>query len=86
MIWVGPTEKQRYHQQTEDRRSTPVPTKKPDNNPLRSAAEINLLNASITMTNIKRDKWSPCLKPRELLKKPIGELFTKTEKHTEKIQ
>jgi hypothetical protein len=57
--------------------SVSIPTKKPDNKTLLIAAEIILPNASITMTNSKGDKKSTCLKPRKLLKKLVGEPFTK---------
>jgi hypothetical protein len=36
-----------------------------------------LLRASITMTNNSGDSGSPCLRPRELLKKPVGDLNIK---------
>jgi len=45
-----------------------------------------LLKASMTITDRKENKGSPCLNPRELLKKPTGELFTKTEKRTKEMQ
>jgi hypothetical protein len=45
-----------------------------------TTAKIIIPNAFITMTNSKGDK------PWELLKKPMGVSFTKTEKHTEEIQ
>jgi hypothetical protein len=48
----------------------PDPTKRPERKPSSTVAEINLLKSSITITNRKDDKESPCLKPRELLKKP----------------
>jgi hypothetical protein len=50
------------------------------------AREIILPNASITMRNSCGDKGSPCLKPHELLKKPMGEPFTNTEKRTDETQ
>jgi hypothetical protein len=42
----------------------PVPTEKPGNKPPLAAAEINLPNASITITNNRGDRRSPCIKPR----------------------
>jgi hypothetical protein len=66
--------------------SVTVPTENLDNKPPLTAAEIILPNASITMINSKGDKRSPCLKPRELLKKLVGEKVTKTENHTKEIQ
>jgi hypothetical protein len=62
------------------------PTKKHERNPALIVAESILLKASITITKRKGDKGSPCLKPRELLKKPNRLPFTRTKKHTEEIQ
>jgi hypothetical protein len=45
-----------------------------------------LLRASITMINKRGDRGSPCLSPRELLKKPDGVPLTKIEKRAEEIQ
>jgi hypothetical protein len=45
-----------------------------------------LLKASITITNRKGERGSPCLTPLELLKKPDGEPLIKTEKEAEEIQ
>jgi len=78
MIWVGPTKKSKGTS-TKKRReiSVHVPTENLDNKSTLTAAEIILPNASITMINNKEDKGFPCLKPQELLKKPVGEPFTK---------
>jgi hypothetical protein len=48
-------------------------------------AEIILLKASITITNKKGVRGSPCLTPRELSKNPEGEPLIKMEKHTNEI-
>jgi hypothetical protein len=45
------------------------PTKKLEKRPPFTIAKIILLNVSITITNRKEDNGSPCLKPRDLLKK-----------------
>jgi hypothetical protein len=52
----------------------------------RSHAVNILLKASMTITNRKEDKGSPCLTPRELLKKSDGVPLTKTEKRIDKMQ
>jgi len=62
------------------------PREKPDKKPPFIVVEITFLNASITMTNNKGNKGSPCLKPQELLKKSVGVSLTKIEKRTKKIQ
>jgi hypothetical protein len=48
-------------------------------NPPFAEAKIILLETSITMTNKKENKGSPCLKPHKKLKIPMAELFTKIE-------
>jgi hypothetical protein len=62
------------------------PTEKPERKPLSTVAVIILLKASMTLTKRKGDSGSPYLNPQELLKKPAGEPFTKTEKQTEDMQ
>jgi hypothetical protein len=44
-----------------------------------------LLNISINKIKGKGDKEFPCLNPCELLKKPVGEPFTKIENRTAEI-
>lgn len=61
----------RYHLQTEDenevhQRSTEKPKKKPTY----TSANSILLRASVTITNDKEDKGSPCPKLQELLNSP----------------
>jgi hypothetical protein len=46
------------------------PTKKPERRIPYTAADSILLRASLTITNTKEDKGSPCLKPQELLNSP----------------
>jgi hypothetical protein len=57
----------------------PEPTENPERKPFWTEAKKNLLRASITITNSSGDSGSPCLRPRELLKKPVGEPFTNSE-------
>jgi len=59
---------------------------KPDRRPMWIKALINLLRASITMTNKRGNRGSRCLIPWELLKKPDRVPFTKTEKCIEVMQ
>jgi hypothetical protein len=47
---------------------------------------IILLKASMTIVKRKGDSGFPYLNPRELLKKPTGEPFTKTEKRIKDMQ
>jgi len=62
------------------------PTIKLEKRPPSTKVEIILLNASMTITKRRGDKWSPCLRPCELLKKPDEVPFTKIEKGTKEIQ
>jgi hypothetical protein len=60
------------------------PTEKLEIKPPSTTTKSILLKASITITKRKCDKGSPSLKPRELLKKQDGLLFTKTKKAPKK--
>jgi hypothetical protein len=62
------------------------PTEKPERRPMSMVIENILLKASMTTTNRRGDRGSPCLSPLELLKKLDGEPLTKTEKRTEEMQ
>lgn len=55
----------------------PSLTKKPANSPLSSNFLVNLLSASVTIMNRKEESGSPCRRPLELWKKPVGEPFTR---------
>ena len=64
-----------------------IPPKEKPEIKLPSLALSNiLLRASITITNKGGAKWSPCLNPHELWKKPLGLPFTSTEKRIVEIQ
>jgi hypothetical protein len=87
MISVGPTKNQRVICECEIFTAGGLePTEKPERKPLSTVAVIILLKASMTLTKRKGDSGSSCLNPRELLKKPAEEPFTKIEKRTEDMQ
>jgi hypothetical protein len=54
-------------------------TEEPSKKPLATALSIKRLKASMTKTNNKGERESPCQTPQELLKKPQGLPFIKTE-------
>lgn len=54
----------------------PSLTKNPANSPLSSDFLVNPLSASVTIMNRKEGSGSPCRRPLELWKKPVGEPFT----------
>jgi len=58
------------------------PTENPERSPLSTVADNILLKASITTTNNKGDKGSPCRSPRELLKYLKGDPLMIMEKWT----
>jgi hypothetical protein len=62
------------------------PTEKPERQPLSTVTENILLKASITTTNRRGDRGSPCLSPLEQLKKLDEEPLTKSKKHTKEMQ
>ncbi|KAM7482120.1 hypothetical protein LguiB_006703 [Lonicera macranthoides] len=63
-----------------------VPIEKPSTNPLFFALSIIRLRTSDTNTNKKGDRGSPCLKPLEALKFPLGFPFINSKKLTEDKQ
>jgi hypothetical protein len=78
--------KSKRHQQTKNERYQPMYPQRNQPTNLHSAVEIIIPKTSITRTNNKGDGGFPCLKPQELLKKPVEEPFTKTENRIEEIQ
>ena len=59
-----------------------TPTLNLDKRPSRTALSNILLMASITNTNNKGDRGSPCRNPLELPKNPWGEPLIRIEKRT----
>jgi hypothetical protein len=62
------------------------PIEKLEIRPQSIVAVIILLKPFMTTTNRREDKGSPCLNPRELLKKLDRVPLTKMERHTKEMQ